>query len=97
MRADDNSAVFVSERKPYERLMIGGVQKLLHKIADRAGVENVHPHRFRRTFATNVLKKGMPVVEVRELLGHAKLDTTMIYCTVSKENVKASHRRLMCA
>lgn len=55
------------------------------------------PHRFRRTMATNVLKKGMPLEEVRELLGHTKLDTTMIYCTISKDNVKHSHQRLMSA
>ena len=47
--------------------------------------------------ATNVLKKGMPLEEVKELLGHSKLDTTMIYCTVNRENVKHTHQRLMSA
>lgn len=45
--------------------------------------------------ATNVLKKGAQLEEVKELLGHTKLDTTMIYCTISKENVKHTHQRLM--
>lgn len=96
-RKDDNEALFVSTRSPHERLTVAGVERILKKLGKIAGVENVHPHRFRRTMATNVLKKGMPLEEVKELLGHSKLDTTMIYCTVNRENVKHTHQRLMSA
>jgi site-specific recombinase XerD len=96
-RADGNEALFVSAKSPHERITVAGVEKILKKLGEAAGVEKVHPHRFRRTMATNVLRKGMPLEEVKELLGHTKLDTTMIYCTVSKENVKHSHQRLMSA
>lgn len=96
-RTDDNEALFVSARAPHTRLTVAGVEKILQRIGKEAGVQKVHPHRFRRTMATNVLKKGMPLEEVKELLGHTKLDTTMIYCTVSKENVKHSHQKLMSA
>lgn len=96
-RQDDNEALFVSERAPHARITVAGVEKILRRIGKDAGVTKVHPHRFRRTMATNVLKKGMPLEEVKELLGHTKLDTTMIYCTISKDNVKHSHQRLMSA
>lgn len=96
-RTDSNEALFVSSKAPHERLTVAGVEKILRRLGISAGVEKVHPHRFRRTMATNVLKKGMPLEEVKELLGHTKLDTTMIYCTVSRENVKHSHQRLMSA
>ena len=96
-RQDDNEALFVGNRKPYERLTVAGVEGILKKLGKSAGVEKVHPHRFRRTMATNALKKGMPLEEVKELLGHTKLDTTMIYCTVNKENVKHSHQKYMSA
>lgn len=96
-RNDDNEALFVGTKKPYTRLSIAGVEGILKKIGNSAGVEKVHPHRFRRTMATNALKKGMPLEEVKELLGHTKLDTTMIYCTISKENVKHSHQKFMSA
>ena len=43
------------------------------------------------------INKGMPIEEVKELLGHTKLDTTIIYCNVEKENVKYSHHKYMCA
>lgn len=96
-RKDDNEALFVSNRAPHDRLTVAGVERILKKLGKVADVDNVHPHRFRRTMATNVLRKGMPLEEVKELLGHSKLDTTMIYCTVSKENVKHTHQRLMSA
>ena len=96
-RQDTNEALFVSNKKPYERLSVAGVEGVLKKLGKSAGVEKVHPHRFRRTMATNALKKGMPLEEVKELLGHTKLDTTMIYCTVNKENVKHSHQKYMSA
>ena len=88
-RQDANEALFVSNKKPYERLTVAGVEGILKKLGKSAGVEKVHPHRFRRTMATNALKKGMPLEEVKELLGHTKLDTTMIYCTVNKEDRKS--------
>lgn len=94
-RTDDNEALFVSVKAPHGRLKVGGVEKMIRKIGKKAGIKKAHPHKFRRTMATNMLKKGMPLEEVKELLGHVKLDTTMIYCTVSKDNVKHSHQRLM--
>lgn len=95
-RKDDNDALFVSERG-VKRLTVAGVENILKRIGKDANVENVHPHRFRRTMATNVLRKGAALEEVKELLGHTKLDTTMIYCTISRENVKHTHQRLMSA
>lgn len=96
-RNDKNDALFVSVRKPYNRLTIAGLERIIKNLGKSAGVDNCHPHRFRRTMATNVLRKGAPLEEVKELLGHAKLDTTMIYCTVNRENIKHTHRKLMSA
>ncbi len=96
-RTDDNEALFVSLKSPHQRLSVAGIEEILRKLGRKTGIDNVHPHRFRRTMATNVLNKGMPIEEVKELLGHVKLDTTMIYCTINKENVKHSHRKYMSA
>lgn len=96
-RTDDNPALFVSQREPHERLAPNGIRDILKKIGKAAEVDNVHPHRFRRTSATDLLRMGMPIEQVQELLGHAKLDTTRLYCTVTKEQVRSSHRRYMSA
>lgn len=85
--------LFVTLDAPHSRLTISGVQNMLRTLGRRAGVANVHPHRFRRTIATDFLSRGMPIEQVKEFLGHEKLDTTMIYCTVKEENVHASHRK----
>lgn len=85
--------LFVTLDAPHDRLSVAGVQYMLRQLGRRAGVEKVHPHRFRRTIATDLLNRGMPIEQVKEFLGHEKLDTTMIYCTVKAESVKASHRK----
>ena len=96
-RTDDNEALFVGLKSPYKRLTVSGVEEILRRLGRQTGIEKVHPHRFRRTMATNILNKGMPIEEVKEILGHVKLDTTMIYCQVSRENVRHSHRKFMSA
>lgn len=92
-RTDDNPALFVGIKKPHRRLSKEGIEAILRGIGRSSGVDHVHPHRFRRTMATNALNRGMPVQEVRQLLGHEKMDTTMIYCTVSQEGVRLSHKK----
>lgn len=96
-RVDDNPALFVSNRKPHTRLSPSGVRAMLKNIGARASIDKVHPHRFRRSCATSLLRKGMPIEEVSVILGHEKLDTTRIYCVIDKEKVKADHRRYMAA
>lgn len=85
--------LFVTLDRPYGRLTVPGIQYMLRQLGCRAGVAGVHPHRFRRTIATDLLNRGMPIEQVKEFLGHEKLDTTMIYCTVKAESVRASHRK----
>jgi site-specific recombinase XerD len=85
--------LFVSNNKLHERLTKSGIQYMLRILGKKAGVKNVHPHRFRRTIATDLLNRDMPIEQVKEFLGHEKLDTTMIYCTVREENVRMSHRK----
>ncbi len=94
-RTDSNPALFVTARAPHERLTRAGVEYIIAELGRVAGVENVHPHRFRRTAATDLLRMGMPIEQVQELLGHVKIETTRIYCTVTREQVRASHRRYM--
>lgn len=85
--------LFVTLDQPHNRLTVAGVQYMLRQLGERSDIKNVHPHRFRRTIATELLSKGMPIEQVKEFLGHEKLDTTMIYCTIKEENVQASFRK----
>lgn len=85
--------LFASTKAPHNRLTVAGVQYMLRKLGENAGVKNVHPHRFRRTIATDLLSRGMHIEEVKDLLGHEKLDTTMLYCTIKEQNVRESFRK----
>ena len=89
----EDKPLFVTLDKPHDRLTVAGVQHMLRQLGKRAKVENTHPHRFRRTIATDLLNRGMPIEQVKEFLGHEKLDTTMIYCSIRQEGVQASHKK----
>lgn len=95
LRTDDNPALFVSNKSPHGRLTRRGLEDILNRIADRAQVTKVHPHRLRRTSATDLLNAGMPIEQVQELLGHKSIETTRIYCTVTQESVRYNHKRYM--
>lgn len=92
-RTDNNPALFVSLRAPYNRLMIGGVESRLRELGCQLNLPKVHPHKFRRTLATSAIDKGMPIEQVQQLLGHQKIDTTMHYAMVKQQNVKLAHRK----
>ena len=92
-RTDNNPALFVSFKKPYKRLGINGVERRIRELGNGANIKKVHPHKFRRTMATNAIDKGMPIEHVQKLLGHVQIDTTMQYAMVNQSNVKISHRK----
>lgn len=91
-RTDSNPALFVSYCKPYDRLGKNGIEAVLRRLGRDAGVDHVHPHRYRRTALTNAANRGMPLQDVQSLAGHASPNTTMIYCTVDRSKVQAEHK-----
>ena len=94
-RKDSNPALFVNERKPYNRVGLFGHQRNMRELGRWSGVENVHAHRFRRTCATIAINRGMPIEQVQKLLGHESITTTMIYINVDQNAVKLNHKKYM--
>ena len=92
-RKDDNPALFVSLRAPYERINIGGIESRLRSIGNQLDIQKVHPHKFRRTLATMAIDKGMPIEQLQKLLGHQRIDTTLQYAMVKQSNVKMAHKK----
>ena len=90
-RKDNFEALFTG--KGTIRMTPHGIRAMLKRLETRSGVENVHPHRFRRTLATNLIHRGMPIQEVAKILGHEKLDTTMKYVYIDNENLKFSYNK----
>lgn len=93
-RSDDNEALFVGLIAPHDRLKVATYQKMLRELGERAGV-HCHPHKFRRTCATMLLNKGMPIQEVSKILGHTKIETTMIYCEIDQEQTRQDYKKFM--
>lgn len=90
-RGDTFPALFTG--KGTERISPSGVRQMLVKLSKESNVAHVHPHKFRRTLATNLIRHGMPIQEVASILGHDKLDTTMQYVILNKDDVKNSYRK----
>lgn len=90
-RKDLNPALFLNRYG--ERIRPDGVRDMLVRLEKETGVEHVHPHKFRRTLATNMARKGMPVQEVARILGHDKIDTTMQYVMLDDDDIKHRYRK----
>jgi len=95
-RADNEPALFITERRPYRRLSNRGIQREIAKIAERSGIQKkIHPHVFRHTFATLLLNNGADIVSVQGLLGHTDPATTQIYAQVTDEKRKQAHKQFL--
>lgn len=90
-RADTQSPLFLSATM--KQLTTGGVQDMLRRRGTSVHMQDVHPHKFRRTLATTLIAHGMPIQEVASILGHDKLDTTMKYIKLDKATVKNDYRK----
>ena len=90
-RPGDCQALFCNYKA--EPIGVTGIQYILDEIGKRAGVEGVHPHRFRRTFATGLARRGMEIQEIQKLLGHVNINTTMKYVCVDDDRVRSSYRQ----
>ena len=71
------------------------IEQIVRDIGKRAGVDNVHPHRFRRTGATLAMRHGMPIEQVSKLLGHEQLSTTQIYLDLDEDTLKNAHGKFV--
>lgn len=67
------------------------IEITIRKLGKIAGVENCHPHRFRRTGATMALRSGMQMIEVSKLLGHENVATTQIYLDIDEKQLQEIH------
>lgn len=94
-RDDENVALFVSKNKPHQRLTSATIEFFICELGRSLNIEKAHPHRFRRSFASLAIDKGMPIEQVQKLLGHIKIETTMHYTVVKQSNVKFSHRKYL--
>ena len=88
-RKDNDKALWFGKRG---RLSKRGIEVLIKRIGDRAGV-HAYPHKFRHTLATNMVRRGAPLPAVQQILGHENIGTTMVYVDVNKQTAENAHRQ----
>lgn len=91
-RTDSNPYLIVgrSDNRP---MSVRAIEALITRVAGRAGVENAHPHRFRRTTATQARRRGMGLDMVSKMLRHENVSTTMRYIDLTDTDLRIQHAR----
>jgi site-specific recombinase XerD len=75
-------------RGPLDRHLIG---RIVARVARAAGVPGVHPHRLRHTLATQAINRGMRLEAIAALLGHQKMEMTLIYAKIANRVVAGEY------
>jgi hypothetical protein len=71
------------------------VNMMLQRLNDKTPeLGHVHPHQLRHTFATDLRRNGEELETIKDLLGHKKYDTTLIYAHISPENSRKAINKL---
>ena len=74
------------------------VSSSFKKACRRANIkENIHFHSLRYSFASNLANKGVPLIAIKELLGHSDISTTQIYSHTNLENLRNAIQKLNAA
>lgn len=68
-----------------------GLLQLCERLGSKAGVEGVHPHRLRHTFAISFLRAGASVFALQKTLGHTSLEMTLKYSAMLTDDIKDAH------
>lgn len=71
-------------RKAGDQYTTRSVQCLVSQYAKAAGIEKkVSPHAFRHSFATHLLENGYDILQIKQLMGHSSMASTMVYLHLS--------------
>jgi integrase len=90
-----SSALFVVLKGPArgQRITPAGLRSLFRYHRHTTGVQLANPHRFRHTFASDMVRAGISLPALMQLMGHADIETTMHYVKVSPQDVYLEYAR----
>lgn len=87
--ARPTSAVFLNVRGG--RISRQGIHAVVRDAGHAVGIEDLHPHTLRHSFATHMLEGGADLRAIQEILGHADISTTQVYTHVSRAHIREEY------
>lgn len=90
-RSDPNPALWINDEQ--NRLSYSGLRQIIRRRAKRAGVKEPALHSFRRAFAINMLRSGVDIYSLRQLMGHADIQVLQRYLKLEPSDLAAAHQR----
>ena len=94
VQCGDSEYVFLSEKKPYNKLCKGAIGRIISDIDKRTEFSHhVSAHVLRHTFATQALIHGMSIEKMRILLGHENYSTTLLYAEIDMSQVEYEYKK----
>jgi integrase/recombinase XerD len=89
-RKESDCVFLTQDHRPLNRDSLGS---LIARNARRAKLKNIHPHRFRHTFAITFLRNGGDIFSLQNILGHETLDMVKRYLAIAQLDIQAAHRK----
>lgn len=85
----ETNALFISNLKNYKRLSTRRIEQIVSDCLARAGLagRGFSPHSLRHTRATTLSEYGVPLAQIRDIMGHANISSTDIYTHTSTASI----------
>lgn len=92
----ESPALFITSKSPHERMGRRSIENEIKAIAKSANIDkNVFPHLLRHSFATIGSRSGMSLTTLHDLMGHSKIETTLVYIDSDQETAAYEHKKYL--
>ena len=91
----NSSSLFVSlkGRRRGRAMTLAGLRSLFRHHRRRSQIPHANPHRLRHTFGTDMVRDGISIPALQHLMGHSRIQTTMLYVQLAPQDVWREYAR----